>query len=195
MAKRHLVFLLHGIKTGDGGVETFNELCTILQQSNIYTQLIDYGKIFLPGDNQRAVSALIEAIDLYQEDTEVEITVVGHSNGAWAAVQVAEAGYRIDNLVLISAALNRSHAFPECVRKVLVYYGESDWVLSLAHLKTSITKLFSNTEVSGWGDMGRVGYQGEDERVSNRLLPENTKHRWFDHPNIVAMIGASIAHM
>lgn len=156
---------------------------------------MDYGKVFLPGDNKRAMTALIEAIDLYQDDPDIEITVVGHSNGAWAAVQVAEAGYRIDNLVLISAALNRSHAFPECVRRVLVYYGESDWVLSLAQLKSSITKMFGSSEVTGWGDMGRVGYQGHDSRVSNRILPENTKHRWFDYPSIVAMIGASISHM
>lgn len=149
---------------------------------------VDYGYILIPVTNKLAVTALCKMLDRIPPNT--RIVVIGYSNGAWAAIQAAEIGYRIDHLVMISPALHVKHAIPETTGRVSVFYSDGD----VATLAGKYYRAFINIFPWRWktphqfGAMGKFGYLGNDSRVTNIKMPDYVRHTFYKHPLIVNQI-------
>lgn len=192
----HKVKLVHGIRTKDGGKKTFKQLSHYLQVllAESEVSLVDYGYILIPITNRIAVKSLIEALKPLQDEPN-PITVVAHSNGCWAAVQAAEMGYRIDHLVLISPALHKSHAFPENIKRVDVYYAPNDHIVTLGKwYRRAVNLLPWNWKSSSrhdWGEMGKTGYKGKDARVFNQDMGD-VSHFFYEIEGTALRIAKDI---
>lgn len=197
MSKKHEnIFLIHGIRAKDIFHTNMDVIKDMLGLKKIKSKIIYYGYVLLPTSNRKAVKETTKVLRDYKQRHENEGTsdidniVVGYSNGAWTAVQVAENGCDIDRLVLISPALHQSHAFPEKIKSIDVFYCEEDYVLWLAKLRRLFRYLLPWLwdEPIGWGEMGRVGYVGDDPRVTNHRMPDETKHKFYKDKNVIEKI-------
>lgn len=117
--------------------------------------------------------------------------------GVWAAIQVAELGFEIDHLVLISPALHRSHAIPEQVKRVDIYYSKGDKIVEIGGFYRRLVNLLPwNWKMFGephdWGAMGRYGYQGNDPRVHNHDMGEDASHFWYKDDLLVKSIALQL---
>lgn len=81
---------------------------------------------------------------------------IGHSNGCYLLIKACQLGAKFKVLILINPSLPPLLEIPESLSKVIVLYNRFDYGVWTA-------KLFSRS----WGDMGRVGYLGDDPRVSS----------------------------
>lgn len=190
------LFLVHGIRAKDKGAKSMGKLATELSHSFDRVHTVSYGYVLIPINNKKAVTAIIKSLEK-NRTKDSDNVIVAYSNGCWAAVQVAEMGYRIDHLVLISPALHKSHAIPEHVKRVDVYYSNGDKIVELGRFWRSVVNILPwNWKVfgkpHGWGSMGNRGYAGNDKRVNNHKLPEDTGHFWYKYPNVIKAIGLNI---
>jgi pimeloyl-ACP methyl ester carboxylesterase len=181
------VILVHGIRSLNKGLRTMSPLRDVLAARGRAAEIVSYGYVLIPLTNAPAMAAVMRAV-------KKPAVVVGYSNGAWAAVQAAEMGEPIEHLVLVSPALNRSHAFPEGVKKVDVFYNPDDVPVRLARWWRNITRVlpWRWDNAHGWGDMGRTGYVGKDPRVTNHRLPRNVGHAWFQSPDAIAQVADAV---
>lgn len=143
--------LCHGFNVKDGGKETLDNLIPHLPLDNI--QQADYGYFNLLAvryfnDNIATVIAGMAA------DKSIGI---GHSNGCAILVKAARLTSKIKRLVLINPALDDDTEFPAHLERIDVFHNWSDYLVTSAKFL-----LFHE-----WGEMGRVGYVGEDKRVFN----------------------------
>lgn len=197
MKRKPLFFMVHGIRAKDHGASSMGLLARLLNQSFSFVKQVIYGYVLVPITNKKAVQAVVEAIGRYK-DYDGDVVVVGYSNGAWAAVQAAEMGHKIDHLVLISPALHRSHAIPEHVKHVSVFYCPDDSVVGLGAWYRRVVNLMPwNWEIFGgdphdWGAMGKYGYVGNDKRVTNYKMSEGVGHFWFKNEKEVMRIASFI---
>ena len=170
------------------GLRTMSPLRDVLAARGCRAEIVSYGYVLIPLTNAQATAAVMRAV-------KKPAVVVGYSNGAWAAVQAAEMGEPIEHLVLVSPALHRSHAFPEGVKKVDVFYNPGDLPVRLARWWRTITQIFPWRwgNPHGWGDMGRAGYAGKDPRVTNHRLPRNVGHAWFRSPDAIAQVANAVS--
>lgn len=192
------VFLIHGIRTKDKGAASMKKLGSYLKDAFCRVQLVSYGYVLIPINNKRAVKALIKQLKQNTNPNRKNV-VIGYSNGAWAAVQVAEMGYRIDHLVLISPALHKSHAIPEHVSRVDVYYSSGDRVVEAGKAWSTFANILPwNWKIFGapheWGTMGRYGYTGNDPRIHNHKMGEDVGHFWYKDNLLVKSIASQINH-
>ncbi len=188
--------LVHGIRAKDKGAQSMGRLGRILSRTLPKVFSVSYGYVLIPITNKKAVQAIINSIQ-ENKDKKDEVVIVAYSNGCWAAIQVAEMGYRIDHLVLISPALHRSHAIPEQVKRVDVYYSSGDSIVELGGLYRRFVNLMPwNWKVFGdphdWGAMGRTGYQGNDPRVHNWNMGDDISHFWYRNRLIVRGIAGQL---
>lgn len=190
--KKPIIFLIHGIRAKDLGISSMKELRTSLLHRGYLSRLISYGYVLLPISNRRAVEETVRVLDAYAND-EVEVILIGYSNGAWTAVQAAEIGCRIDRLFLISPALHKGHAFPEQIKTIDVFYSETDNIVRIAKWRRRISNWlpwrWGNTHE--WGEMGRTGYIGDDPRVINHDMGD-VSHTFYKHEDVVDKIAKTI---
>ena len=153
---------------------------------------IDYGYILIPITNKFAVTALCHTLDKIPPST--KIIVIGYSNGAWAAIQAAELGYRIDHLIMISPALHVKHAIPETVGNVLVFYSKGDVATLVGRYYRRIINMlpWRWRTPHQFGADGRYGLQLNDARVKNIQMPDYVRHTFYKHPLIVKTIAKTI---
>lgn len=190
------VFLVHGIRAKDKGAKSMGKLASIMSQWFDSLHLVTYGYVLIPIDNMKAVKATIEKINKYKKHGD-DIVIVAYSNGCWAAIQVAELGFEIDHLVLISPALHRSHAIPEQVKRVDIYYSKGDKIVEIGGFYRRLVNLLPwNWKMFGephdWGAMGRYGYQGNDPRVHNHDMGEDASHFWYKDDLLVKSIALQL---
>lgn len=112
---------------------------------------------------------LHEIITLMREGGYADIAVIAHSNGN-AALRLCYDLYRpwVDYVFCVQPALpSEIHPYPTA--KTFVFYNKYDNVVVLGKWLTFLTKLVSTkwAAARNWGDMGKEGYNGEDETVIN----------------------------
>lgn len=190
------VFLVHGIRAKDKGAKSMGKLASVMSRWFDNLHLVSYGYVLIPIDNKRAVKATIEKINKHKKYGG-DIVVIAYSNGCWAAVQVAELGYKIDHLVLISPALHRSHAIPEQVKRIDIYYSKGDKIVEIGGFYRRLVNLMPwNWKMFGkphlWGAMGRYGYQGNDPRVHNHDMGGEVSHFWYKDDLLVKSIALQL---
>lgn len=190
------LFLVHGIRAKDKGAKSMGKLATELSHSFDRVHTVSYGYVLIPINNKKAVTAIIKSLEK-NRTKDSDNVIVAYSNGCWAAVQVAEMGYKVDHLVLISPALHRSHAIPEQVKRVDIYYSKGDRVVELGRVWRSIVNILPwNWKGYGkphnWGSMGRYGYQGNDERIHNHHMGEDVGHFWYKSRLLVKSIAVNV---
>ncbi len=148
---RGRVILLHGFNVTDEGCATVGKLAPYFERRGFAVKRPRYGwrgllgVRFLNNTFGRLVADLSEPGDI----------VVGHSNGCAIAVKALEHGAIFDQLVLINPALDSDYEFPANVRRVHVWHSPSDAPVRFAKW----------LPWHSWGDMGAVGYTGDDPRV------------------------------
>jgi hypothetical protein len=149
---------------------------------------VAYGYVLIPISNSQALNAVLEAVKPGD-------AVVGYSNGAWACVQAAEMGAEIRHLILVSPALHKSHAFPEHIQRIDVFYDPDDTPVLLARWWRKFTRIFPWRwrKPHGWGEMGRTGYVGSDPRVHNHRLPKGTGHLWFKSADAIVRVANTVS--
>lgn len=189
------LYLVHGIRAADKGTKSMGGLRRKLMEKFSFVKQVSYGYVLIPITNKKAVRAIINSIE--NVDNHDEVIVVAYSNGCWAAVQAAEMGYKIDHLVLISPALHKSHAIPEHVKRVDVYYCPGDNIVELGGIYRRLINLLPwNWSIFGdphdWGAMGKYGYVGNDLRIHNWKMPRDTSHFWYKYKYIVNGISSQI---
>lgn len=135
----------------DGDFKTIDNLVPCIPESD-NIQYADYGDFKFLGvrffnDNVASILAGMANPDSIG---------IGHSNGCAILTQACWLTDKIKTLVLINPALDNDTAFPATVENVLVYFNPYDDVV-----KASKFLAFHD-----WGDMGRVGYTGNDINVA-----------------------------
>jgi pimeloyl-ACP methyl ester carboxylesterase len=181
-----MIHLIHGIRQFQAEAH-MTPLHDALADLGVPSSFADYGYKLLPITNERAVNALVDSV---QDGDDL----VGFSNGGWAIHQFLELGLvDVRNVFLISPALNRRAEFPIC-ESVTVYYSAGDWQTGLARVwrKTTDNLPWRWRQPHGWGEMGRVGYQGSDPKVRNIDMGSATGHAWYKHQNIIGMIAQDV---
>lgn len=193
---KYVILLVHGIRTKDLN-KSMGKIKSALAKEGVDSIAVNYGWVLLPITNKRAATATAKALEPYAH-VDKEVTVVGYSNGAWAAVQAAEMGSHIDNLILISPALHVQHEFPRQIKKVVVYHSETDFAVVLGKYRRLISnilpwrwKIFGGSS-HGWGAMGKYGYTGNDPRVTNIDMGPEASHFFNKHPHIISNIVEEI---
>lgn len=190
-----VILLVHGIGTFDKGQKSMLPLQQKLAGDGYDARIVSYGFVFLPTTNRTAVLALQNAIKPFN-DAGRPVIVCGYSNGGWAAVQAAETGSKIDHLVLVSPALHKRHAFPEIVTSARVFYSRGDYVLTFARFRRWLRKKIPYISTPhGWGEMGRVGYEGTDVRVTNYKLARSVRHWWYKSATSVNKVADVIKQL
>jgi hypothetical protein len=144
------VLLVHGSHIRDCGETTIDKLKPHLSMFDILEA--DYGMLSVFGslifnDN---VAELIRGM------TPNNTIGIGHSNGCNILVEACNKGARIKTLILINPALSSTTIFPKQIKNIYVFHNKYDY-------RGSTAKLFSKS----WGDMCRIGYYGDDKRVTN----------------------------
>lgn len=143
---------VHGFNVSDSGANTTDRLVPFFSAAGYNVHEHDYGWFgllqvrFLNGRVAKRVAKSVRPGDIG----------VGHSNGC-AILARAAALVPFDGLVLVNPALDKDTEFPASLRWIHVYHSNGDAAVSLARF----------LPMHQWGDMGRVGYCGDDGRVLN----------------------------
>ncbi|RKZ86756.1 MAG: hypothetical protein DRQ39_05350 [Gammaproteobacteria bacterium] len=146
-----LVFV-HGFNVHDGGADTLDTLKPYLKDDHTILEA-DYGWIGLAGVKifGKKIARVIAGM------TPNGAIGVGHSNGCMELIRACEYGAPFSQLILINPALDNDINMPLQVGRIDVLHNLEDDVVTMA-------KWYP---FSYWGDMGRVGYTGNDTRVHN----------------------------
>jgi hypothetical protein len=145
------VVLCHGFNVRDGGKDTTDSLRELTEACGYTVLEADYGltglfAVRFFSDNIASVIA-----GMTPEDS----IGVGHSNGCNVLLQAAEQGASFDKLIFINPALDNDFNVPSQVKSVAVICNSDDGVVQMSKF----------IPFHRWGNAGRVGYKGEDERV------------------------------
>lgn len=155
MPKRYYgrVVLIHGAEYRKKSRSKMCRLAPAFRAAGFRTVIPTYG--FLPALLLGLIPWLDDRIaESLSGFIEPEDILVGHSNGATLSYLISKR-IAVKGTVLINAALE-SDKLPNA-RFVHVYFNAGDIV----------TKLSAIIPFHPWGNMGGVGYQGDDPRVKN----------------------------
>ena len=169
MSKNYI--LCHGFNVRDAGKETIDKLLPHMQIDEV--QQADYGYFNLFGVrwfNKSIATTLAGMSNRHSIG-------IGHSNGCAILVEAARHTNNIEHLILINPALDNDTSFPNSVKKIDVFYNQTDKVVTISKWMPWHV----------WGDMGRVGFKGSDSRVRNH----NTRWLFDAHGHSGALIDHS----
>jgi len=157
-----MVIFLHGYNVWDGGIQTVGKLRSffVTYPNTVYV-MMNYGHFTLIETrfkNDGVAKRLSKAVT-HAKEGGFRVIVVGHSN-AGSIIHRASNKYPcpIDKAVLINPALRAKLAPGECIKSVDVWHSPSDKAVKFA-------KWIPFRRA--WGEMGSVGYQGDDPRITN----------------------------
>ena len=145
--------LLHGFNISNKGRTTTDKLRPYLERIGLRVREMDYGWLGLLGVrlmNGRLAKRL--AAHIAPGDIGV-----GHSNGCAILARAADMGAAFSGLVFLNPALDADRDIAPAVQWIHVYYNKGD----------EATRLSAFLLAHQWGDMGLVGYCGDDPRVRN----------------------------
>jgi len=147
------VVLCHGFNVKDGGKGTTDSLRELTEACGYDVLEADYGLFGL-----FAVRYFSDNIASVIAGMTPEGSVgVGHSNGCNILLQAAEQGAAFDKLIFINPALDNDFIVPEQVKNVAVICNNEDDVVQISKF----------IPFHRWGNAGKVGYRGDDDRVTN----------------------------
>lgn len=180
------VVLAHGIRQ-IGSKLQMEPLARELEAHGIPTHYANYGYVFIPTTNEKAIRALQNAV----RDGE---DLAAYSNSCWAAVVAAERGLKIRHLFLISPALKVDTVYPDNIETITVFYTPSDPVTPWAKAWRQMVNLLPHRwrNPHGWGEMGTKGPKTTDPRVRAIKLKHPVKHGWNKHWETVRNIAVAI---
>ena len=184
-----IVLLIHGFNVFNPE-KSVGKLRTFFEVRGCPTVMINYGHTGLIETRFKnpkiakkiaTITAAIKKADPFRP-----IILVGHSNGC-AIIHIATNDFRAiaDNVVYINPALEKHLSPGKYVKKCHVWHSPSDKPVKWARrLSKIIPKRWFNARP--WGEMGAVGYVGQDERMLNYnkeysfLLSSKTHSDVFD---------------
>jgi hypothetical protein len=152
------VWLIHGFHATHGGKHTVDKLKPYTQQASSDILDYDYGWRGLIGvrlNNDETAKKIAE------ESRSGDIAI-GYSNGAAILHAASRLGANLSGLVYINPALDNDKVPGAGVEWCHVWHSPTDMAAWWA----------SWLPCHEWGDMGRVGFQGDDSRVSNLNIDE-----------------------
>lgn len=146
------VVLLHGIKTPRKN-RNLHRLAKAFRLEGFSAVIPYYGYVpaVIAGMFGWFDHQLATTLSSFIQDDDI---LVGYSNGATIVHMISNRA-KIRGAVLINAALD-PYVVPNA-DFVHVYHNEGDWVTGLAGM----------VPFHLWGEMGQIGYQGDDDRVIN----------------------------
>lgn len=146
-------FILHGFNIKDGGEKTTDKLVALVREMGYEPIQFDYGWLGLLG--ARIFSDNIAHL-LTNLSSNGDIAI-GHSNGCNIINKAIRYGAQFERLLYVSPALDNNTELGAQVLECTVLHTKRDWVVQLASI----------LPWHPWGNMGRVGYRGEDNRYKN----------------------------
>jgi len=178
---RPTVFLVHGFNVWDEGRGTIWKLAPLFSAHKFTPILFKYGWVGLIGVRlwtrkfARGLAELVKPGDI----------AVGHSNGANIINRAAtEFGAPFSVVAYINPALDSDMPLAPQVDSALVYYTPRDVPVRLASL------LWWHD----WGDMGAIGYTGNDPRYISINTRERGHSTIFDNPKQLRWVVAGILY-
>ena len=144
--------LTHGFNVKDAGKGTIDKLIQYGRRMDRFQQA-DYGYFNLLGVRwfNKSIATTLAGM---ANDGSVGI---GHSNGCAILVEAIKHTDKIKQLILINPALDVDTVFADSVHRIDVFHNVTDNVVTASKwLPWHV-----------WGEMGRVGYQGDDSRICN----------------------------
>lgn len=99
---------------------------------------------------------------------------VGHSSGCLILKLAADMGAPFRVLIFLNPALDRGAAFAPQIENVFVLHAPHEWPTWFARF----------LPWHPWGDMGRVGYKGDDPRVLNVNVESTYTHAVEGHTGV-----------
>jgi pimeloyl-ACP methyl ester carboxylesterase len=88
--------------------------------------------------------------------------LIGHSNGAAMAFELAREGAPCKGLILINAALERNIIRPLQVEWIDCYWNSGDAITEVAQVGEEL-----GLYPQYWGEMGHAGYLGYDKQITS----------------------------
>lgn len=181
-----LIYLVHGFNEIDAGDSTINLSAQMFRERGFKVKELKYGFAHLI--RTRLCNKGLASI--MAEMCEPGAAMIAYSNGAAIAHSAAEFGIPLRHLTLVNPALQAKLIIPN-VPSVHVWYAPSDpW--------TGIAKYRPFTK---WGQQGKVGYVGEDERYTQFNIDERNekdlKHGgiWKDPTALKDFVSVTAAHL
>jgi pimeloyl-ACP methyl ester carboxylesterase len=156
---RQEVILTHGFNVRDEGVKTTDQLRPYFEQAGYYVYEADYNWTGLLGVRLCNAKLARMMAGMVAENT----IFVGHSNGCAIGWMASLCGAPFEQMILINPALDNDVKFGPQVKRIHVWHTRFD-------KPTMISKFLL---VHPWGDLGRVGYKGNDPRVFNYNMADD----------------------
>ncbi len=155
---------------------------------------INYGHVGLIGTRfkNRAIASTVAKAVKTAVCNEFRPVVIGHSNGcaiAHLALEEVEAECAVD-AIYINPALKETVDIAPSVAQLAVWHSPSDGPVRWS-------KWLPVSDARPWGEMGAVGYIGEDKRVTNYnkelMEPPSTEHSDLFSAELLPFYGPLIA--
>ena len=153
--KKMKIVLIHGFNDISGGGDNIDKTQPLFEALGYEVEKddADYGYFSLWMVRFKKHSAVLRIIGALK-DADVVVT---YSNGANYSMKALKLINRRIVVIHCSPALNAKAKFPEAVSYAWVFHIKSDWTVWLAKL----------IPFSPWGNMGAVGYKGDNPIVTN----------------------------
>lgn len=153
------IHLVHGFNVWDGGFKTVGKLRRYVEHL-FDVKEIKYGWTGLAGVRFKNPKVADKLVKIANGDIGI-----GHSNGCAILQRAVTHGAKYEILIFINPALNKEARVPihSSVKRVYVLYSPDDEPVKWAKWLRKFSPL-SWFDPHPWGEMGRVGYCGVDDK-------------------------------
>jgi hypothetical protein len=206
--KKPVAILIHGYEISKDLDRSTDMFKPYLEEKGYLVDFLDYryiGKLGLRRDNLRLADELKDLIRGYRVLGH-KVCIVGHSNGCTIAHLSSMTATKLESAnfhVYFNPALREDLAPGKHVDACLVYHSIYDVPVKLSKwLSAIVPQSWFNSRP--WGEMGRIGYTGSDNRVHNVDLnwlwaavtakpAVKFLHSTFFKPHIISYLGPSVS--
>ncbi len=194
MSNKALAILIHGFNVWDGGRATVGRLRPFLSANGIPSLSINYGYVGLIGTRLRngKIAERVARATRVAVDGGFRPVVIGHSNGcAIAHLAMQQVWSECSaSVIYINPALTSDAELAPAVSQLAVWHSPSDKPVRWS-------KWLPTSDARPWGEMGAVGYTGDDTRVTNYnkelMEPPSTGHSDLFSDELLPFYGPLLA--
>ena len=182
------VHLLHGFNVRDGGRASIAQWTPHLDRYRLPWEVHDQGRkglLGLRGRNAATVEwlrPLIQAGDI----------LGGHSNAAWVAWELVQAGAPVAAVVVFQPALRRDTEWPPEL-PVLCVYNRRDLIVQFGRAWGRFSGVVTRRD-HGWGAAGRYGFTAGQPLVENYRTDNHPRHPVRGHSRVFRH-GSGLYHL
>jgi len=192
--KRINIYIVHGYNVSDGGKNTTDKLIPLFHEinqdkrynfKNLNICELDYNHFNLIQAKlaDKPIGKIMSELSNSLSSGDINI-FIGHSNGCAILHHASLYGLNSDLFVYVNPALDCKLSPNSTIKNVQVWHNKYDMAVTIAkYIPFTI-----------WGDMGNVGYVGNDKRMMNNV--ENVKgHSAIfkpEHKNELSLIVSNI---